>query len=379
MRADIGPFFAGLFFAGLFFAGLFFVGFFFVGFFFVAIGLLLAEPRMVAAGSTKGNRDSPTRAPAARDVRHWSRSMGPRAVVLILLIASACGRVRHDVVDVGPDVGMDAAEDGADTLPPVSDTGIRDSRPRDTLPADTGTIDTSIADTGVDAPLDSGPDTAMPDAGGILRGEDDFESYAIGGVPPSWVEAWTDGGQDFEAGIDLSTSGDNQLYCRNWQPAPLYHSALKHASVVAADIEVLLLTGSVQYMNFALRGQGDSHLGHHAYVLSVWDDWFQIIRSYDSSVSGGSTYGGWTQIARADCPTVCADRNKWIRFRVEGTEIKVKIWRESDAEPAAWTAEVSDAMITGDGWFGPVTYTNYVTRIREMAWATGGATASFAP
>ena len=42
----------------------------------------------------------------------------------------------------------------------------------------------------------------------------------------------------------------------------------------------------------------------------------------------------------------------WLRFQVEGTALRVKVWHASDAEPTAWTSERTDANITAAGLVG---------------------------
>jgi hypothetical protein len=42
----------------------------------------------------------------------------------------------------------------------------------------------------------------------------------------------------------------------------------------------------------------------------------------------------------------------WLRFQVEGTALRVKVWRASDSEPTSWTSERTDANITAPGPVG---------------------------
>jgi len=42
----------------------------------------------------------------------------------------------------------------------------------------------------------------------------------------------------------------------------------------------------------------------------------------------------------------------WLRFQVEGSALRVKVWRAGDEEPAAWTSERTDTNITGPGSVG---------------------------
>jgi hypothetical protein len=46
--------------------------------------------------------------------------------------------------------------------------------------------------------------------------------------------------------------------------------------------------------------------------------------------------------------------NVWyyVRFRVNGTTLSAKFWRDGDNEPSSWTLTVTDSSITGVGWVG---------------------------
>jgi Bacterial Ig domain/Chitobiase/beta-hexosaminidase C-terminal domain len=42
----------------------------------------------------------------------------------------------------------------------------------------------------------------------------------------------------------------------------------------------------------------------------------------------------------------------WLRFQVEGTALRVKVWQAGDSEPTAWTSERTDANLTASGSVG---------------------------
>ncbi len=66
----------------------------------------------------------------------------------------------------------------------------------------------------------------------------------------------------------------------------------------------------------------------------------------------------------------------WCRFRVNGTSLKAKLWRESISEPSAWSVEATDSNVAGVGGVG---LTSEVS-IRDLEFyyfscATNGGTA----
>jgi hypothetical protein len=41
-----------------------------------------------------------------------------------------------------------------------------------------------------------------------------------------------------------------------------------------------------------------------------------------------------------------------VRFRVNGTSLKAKVWKETELEPETWHLETTDSDITDAGWVG---------------------------
>lgn len=66
----------------------------------------------------------------------------------------------------------------------------------------------------------------------------------------------------------------------------------------------------------------------------------------------------------------------WVRARVEGTALKMKVWADGDPEPLAWGNETTDTDITAAGWVGIGTYaTDQDFDVDVFSVATGGAKA----
>ena len=198
----------------------------------------------------------------------------------------------------------------------------------------------------------------------------DFDDVPVGTVPSGWELVWNDAGQTVVATVDNDSTSN---YLKIQSPdSPYYRFAVKNSAVSTEDVEVLFLTNGSSYFNFAIRGQGDSAAGHFAYIYNYGPTAQALVRETSSAYP----YGGWTAIEKNVC-VACVGADAWVRLRVEGSTVSARQWLDGSPEPADWDMQVVDAGVAGPGWFGPVTFTNYLTRVRRIAWATGGDTASF--
>lgn len=73
--------------------------------------------------------------------------------------------------------------------------------------------------------------------------------------------------------------------------------------------------------------------------------------------------------------TIVVDTYYYIRFRLVGTALKMKMWAASGAEPGAWDIEITDSTIASAGWNGLFTFAPQTTDFDYVSWATGGGTA----
>jgi hypothetical protein len=65
----------------------------------------------------------------------------------------------------------------------------------------------------------------------------------------------------------------------------------------------------------------------------------------------------------------------WIRFRLDGTSLKGRIWADGGAEPGTWTLEATDSAIQGAGWLGAFANNTGNSDFDFLSYATGGLTA----
>jgi len=67
------------------------------------------------------------------------------------------------------------------------------------------------------------------------------------------------------------------------------------------------------------------------------------------------------------------------RFRVNGSDLKLKVWADGDSEPASWDIETTDTAISAAGWAGLGKYSISTQYIDWVAFSTAGETASLPP
>jgi hypothetical protein len=171
----------------------------------------------------------------------------------------------------------------------------------------------------------------------------DFSEYAAGSQPSAWTERWTVGygtttveskGDSLTLKALKSISTGFGKYALSWD-AP-------GASV--ADVELLS------------RVQRNSIAANHCWIFARGSG-TSSPNSYYLCMEGGARWSigkfvtNTTTILGYNVKCTQADRWIWLRFRVQGTSLKAKIWYDGDAEPASWDIEVTDSSVSA-GWVG---------------------------
>jgi hypothetical protein len=131
----------------------------------------------------------------------------------------------------------------------------------------------------------------------------------------------------------------------------------------SADAEALMSfrfpsTSPRGFLYVFLRGSGDwvGAWPSNSYFLQIQND-SNIVNVWRSA-PGGAT----TQLASQKIGQVTTAK-QWVRFKVQGTSLKAKVWTDGTAEPAAWEMEVTDSTITGAG-------------VLQLKWLRGGVATS---
>lgn len=198
-----------------------------------------------------------------------------------------------------------------------------------------------------------------------------FAEYTTGAQPSDWTERWHTG--DASATVELSG-------------ASVYGGRFLHIDHSAAgryllswddldnsdDIEVLALqrwaasgvASAIMGVTARASGSDGSENGYIVYFED--DDNTVLLRKY---ISGAVT------TINSFSHTLSDDEWYWIRFRVSGSSLKVKVWDEGTTEPASWDLEETDSSITGSGWAGVITYKSDWEYTDWFSAATNGGTA----
>jgi hypothetical protein len=135
------------------------------------------------------------------------------------------------------------------------------------------------------------------------------------------------------------------------------------------EVEILILwsigTMGTQYL-LVSRGSGADETPSHYSVRITASN----IRTYKNTGADAPT-----QVASAT-KTFSAATDYWIRFRVNGTTIRVRAWADGGSEPGTWDCDSTDSAVTGVGWaglaqFGPAAG----GEVKQLGIGTNGDTA----
>ncbi len=74
--------------------------------------------------------------------------------------------------------------------------------------------------------------------------------------------------------------------------------------------------------------------------------------------------------------TISGSTDYWVRFRVDATSLKARIWADGASEPGAWLLDEVDSSVTGVGWVGAAAYgTQTPATWKQIGVGTNGDTA----
>jgi len=133
-----------------------------------------------------------------------------------------------------------------------------------------------------------------------------------------------------------------------------------------ADVEALILVTlpAASLYPIILRASGaDESASLYTLRLATTS-----IRSYYCNAADTPT-----QIASASA-SLTAGVDYWVRFRVNGTSIQVRVWADGGGEPGTWTLDSTDSTVSGVGWSGLSIYTNSGAgaTIKQVGFGTNG-------
>ena len=204
-----------------------------------------------------------------------------------------------------------------------------------------------------------------------------FGSDTTGAAPTGWTQRWTTSGSTWL--VQASAPQTQGKYVRH-TPSTSAKRLLSWDSVDAdanrdnGEIFVRFRTSSyfsADQVWLILRGSGTAG-AETCYVFSnVSDTVFRVSRIVSGTL---------TQIAAVNF-TYSGSVWLGLRFRVNGTSIKAKVWKsEHDTEPAAWNIDTTDSNISGVGWIGiGQSSGSGLQDFDDVAVGTNGDTAIFPP
>lgn len=201
---------------------------------------------------------------------------------------------------------------------------------------------------------------------------DTFSSYSTGSLPTEWTEGW-----DASSNFTVETGGDDKiLKCTSSSDSRKICTLDSVDSDGNRDnVEVLALCRSRSISSLASGGLVARATGtgttENGYVCGI------------GGVDGNNLYV--TKYVNAAATTVVDSANGltvdtwyWIRFRVNSTSIKARVWAKADSEPGTWAIDTTDSSVTGTGRAGVFCFSGASDMEYEsIAIATNGDAASF--
>lgn len=179
----------------------------------------------------------------------------------------------------------------------------------------------------------SGGTVGSPPSGWTLRQDVAIPVYSLENIEGA---AWGPSGQTLKCVM----SGDaHHLYC--WD-------TLDSAS---ADMDLLTLCRASNNTtnagcSLATRYANSSGSNWHGYIARRRGSDLQLIERT-----------GLTESQHASRATgIEPDEWTWMRLRVNGSDIKAKLWAAFEPEPTDWLIEITDATTTAAGWSGLMGY-----------------------
>ena len=124
-------------------------------------------------------------------------------------------------------------------------------------------------------------------------------------------------------------------------------SGLADVEVVAKIKASAFTPASGSSPSLVLRGSGEAG-NETAYSASVGRDTIRM---------GKFVNGAYTALDSIT-ETIPVNEWFWLRFRILGSKLQVKIWKDGASEPAEWRRTTYDSSIESGGWVGPSATTN---------------------
>lgn len=171
----------------------------------------------------------------------------------------------------------------------------------------------------------------------------DFSDYALNAQPSDWTKRW----QTTEE-WKIQESGAIKVLTKLITPATITAISWdkidgKNPSTILAKVRSTINT-AIRLQVPARSGGTAAYMTGYAAALTS-SNTLDLLR-HDSNESG-TTVTTLGSIAL----TVNVDAWYWIKFALDGSNLKVKAWQDGAAEPVVWGLEITDATYAS-GWTG---------------------------
>lgn len=181
----------------------------------------------------------------------------------------------------------------------------------------------------------------------------DFSEYPTGAKPSDWTQRWDTTDVPLVQSVAGSLSG-NAL---RWTKTGANRQGLSWNRVPAAvNCEILIRARAIEafgageiFARSVCRSSGAAG-AESGYVGTIGgggtNNYFMNVQKY--VVSTGSTIIANTP---GPSPSYIINIWVWLRFRVIGTTLAVKIWQQGSSEPGSF-GTVTDTSLSAGGWIG---------------------------
>lgn len=182
--------------------------------------------------------------------------------------------------------------------------------------------------------------SAIPDS-------ETFQGMATGSVPDGFSETWDASGS---YAVQSDTGASDDYWVEYSAGSDGRYALLWSDKSELTDQEVLIRqqttrTDTDTTPSAVIRGDTRSAGNEHGYVAQVnhKNGKINILKYVDGNATVELATGTKSELATTSFV--------WIRFGVEGTNLKVRFWVDGNGEPSSWDLEISDSDISS-GYVG---------------------------
>jgi len=168
----------------------------------------------------------------------------------------------------------------------------------------------------------------------------DFSEYSTGSAPSDWAFPWNAN----DTWTVETASGTYYLYCNDPDSVQCIKWDDIDSDGERQDIEILYLWESSD-------GQFPMALGRGS---GTGSNWYGYMLGGTSSVFRCYKHVNSTTLSTVASATLSFSGNTkyWVRFRVNGTSLKGRVWADGGSEPETWDIDATDSDVSGDGFAG---------------------------